>query len=362
MTPERQKALELANTILVDHAAQYPDTTPRQGCMLCELSTSLKNAEADLSRIRADQKHTVWTIEAMAKLLGGEAPDLPRLVDEMRPELVALREEANRLREALKEVSTEADSESYGCNHEDMQDEDSRLCSGDDCKRCFLLAITRKALADPPCSKPGIDEETGCADDGLSRVVVDAIRKHIAAPPHPDCTKPPCAERFESYPFSSDHVWPAHHRYAMPEGNCVHCGYHISEYNARFNAAVQVLSNRGIFPSVPVPAEMLRGASDLEAVAAGIRDMVAGRVTPIEDIDPSFAPPCNTCADPLAPESLTVQPAEPETKMWRVYGSPSMVSRSTPLRSLAEQARVLYGGKLESSIDGGKTWDVETVG
>lgn len=42
---------------------------------------------------------------------------------------------------ALVEVSKEANS--YGCNHEDQQDEESGLCGGDDCKRCYLLAITR---------------------------------------------------------------------------------------------------------------------------------------------------------------------------------------------------------------------------
>lgn len=54
-----------------------------------------------------------------------------------------MRENAE-LRSALEAVATEADT--YGCNHEDEQDEDERLCGGDDCKRCYLLKIARPAL------------------------------------------------------------------------------------------------------------------------------------------------------------------------------------------------------------------------
>ncbi len=69
-----------------------------------------------------------------------------------------------------------------------------------------------------------------------------------------------CAERFDSYPFSADHIFPSHHRYVgLPEGNCTRCGCHISEYNVRANAAVQALSDRGIFPTFPSVQEPSKG-------------------------------------------------------------------------------------------------------
>ncbi len=45
------------------------------------------------------------------------------------------------LHERMGRIEKEATK--WGCNHEDEQDEDSRMCSGDDCKCCYILALTK---------------------------------------------------------------------------------------------------------------------------------------------------------------------------------------------------------------------------
>ncbi len=45
------------------------------------------------------------------------------------------------LHERMGRIAEEAVK--WGCNHEDEQDEDSRMCCGDDCKCCYILALTK---------------------------------------------------------------------------------------------------------------------------------------------------------------------------------------------------------------------------
>lgn len=69
------------------------------------------------------------------------AIEVKKQTDDLCAEIGRMPAENAAMSEALAEVSREANS--YGCNHEDQQDEESGLCGGDDCKRCYLLAITR---------------------------------------------------------------------------------------------------------------------------------------------------------------------------------------------------------------------------
>ncbi len=49
-----------------------------------------------------------------------------------------------------------------------------------------------------------------------------------------------CAERFDSLPTSSDHLWNADH-HGIPVGDCVRCGESIQNYNERQRLAAEVL-------------------------------------------------------------------------------------------------------------------------
>ncbi len=49
-----------------------------------------------------------------------------------------------------------------------------------------------------------------------------------------------CAERFESIPYSSDHLWNADH-HNCPVGPCLHCGEDYFEYSERAQVAIEPL-------------------------------------------------------------------------------------------------------------------------
>lgn len=61
---------------------------------------------------------------------------------------------------------------------------------------------------------------------------------------------PECQEYFGAVPFSSDHVWPSHHRYAIPEGRCLKCGLHIVHYNERSYRALMAMPDEVKFARI----------------------------------------------------------------------------------------------------------------
>ncbi len=85
-------------------------------------------------------------------------------------------------------------------------------------------------------------------------------------------------------------------------------------------------------PVQPTKEEILHGANDLEAIATGLRDYVAGRVTPIEEIDPSFSAP--------VPNSETRDERQKRVADWCAAAFGSDHAASVPQRGirLAEEA------------------------
>ncbi len=51
----------------------------------------------------------------------------------------------------------------------------------------------------------------------------------------------------------------------------------------------------------PTPEQILKTADDLDRIAAGLRDVVAGRITPMSEIDPDFAVPAQEKTKPELP-------------------------------------------------------------
>lgn len=87
----------------------------------------------------------------------------------------------------------------------------------------------------------------------------------------------------------------------------------------------------------PTPEQMLKGADDLEAIAQGIRDCVAGRVTPFEEVQ------------------VAAQPLDIRGREWSVHflEGPRYRSNEAGCRDVTN---FFAKGSLQFSDDHGLTW------
>ena len=99
---------------------------------------------------------------------------------------------------------------------------------------------------------PGCVEGTWRDDSGDSG---------FALPAHPDgldsVPVAPCAERMDSFPFTSDHLW---HQdiHGIPTGQCYNCGEWRNSYMQRAADRQLVLQAAGVFPGIAVKTPLAK--------------------------------------------------------------------------------------------------------